>query len=65
LIGVCEADRLWQLIAERVGALDDGDAAGASTRHTAHAGAACIQVEQHARIHAQHRAAQPVIPVGG
>jgi hypothetical protein len=38
-------------------ALHHGDAAGASTRH-----AARVDVEQHARVHAQHRAAQPMIP---
>jgi len=43
-------------------ALHHGDAAGASTRHAALPGAARVHVEQHARVHAQHRAAQPVIP---
>jgi len=43
-------------------ALHHGDAAGASTRHAELPGAARVHVEQHARIHAQHRAAQSVIP---
>ncbi len=38
------------------------DAASASTRHAARAGAARVHVEQHPRVHPQHRAAQPVIP---
>jgi hypothetical protein len=44
------------------GALHDGDAASAPTRHAVRAGAARVHVEQHPRVHAQHRAAQPVIP---
>jgi hypothetical protein len=43
-------------------ALHHGDAAGASARHAARTGAARIDIEQHPRVHPQHRPAEPVIP---
>jgi hypothetical protein len=42
-------------------ALQHGDA-GASPRHAARASAERVHAEQDARVHPQHRAAQPVIP---
>lgn len=39
-----------------------GDAAGLVTRHAASASTTRVPVEQHARVHPQHRAAPPMIP---
>ena len=43
-------------------ALQHRHAAGAAPPHTTPAGAPGVEAEQHARVHPQHRAAQPVIP---
>jgi len=42
--------------------LQGRDHAGLPTVNAARASAAPVHVEQHARVHVQHRAAQPVIP---